>query len=674
VKYLEITTKNGLGRRTVELRDKPLRIGRDRKNDIVLRDTRVSRHHCVIETINGRPLVRDLGSSRGIKVNNRRREESDLRPGDRVRIGPFMIVLREEAQAPAELRANGSASQPIWDASGESASDETSLGGQHALDLAHDSQSDSDDESVESSAATPLHDAASAHAVGELHDQIRRLEASLVQRDRELDELKRELRQLADRHAALQSQVVASRTDEAGRVDVGTVRGAIEAEHATLMSAINVQRRELTDMLAERAREVAQRAAQESEELKRRLAGLETALMETEAAERLALAEQRLTESADRLDNFASAHEQLAFEHAQVARAVQELAGRIDPLEEVVNAVLSMSNRVLTLEESADQTLQQSQQAIETANRFSELLRASQHAAEESSQLAQANAADIAEVDAKLTVQDELTQRGAQNLITMAKQLEELRQSQRSEQEQRERQASELAQAAAAVAHLRDLIAEQAALSERIARLEARMRAMTETLDGQESTASLQAGLTIPKSEMDSLRATIAELGDRLQLRIDRIEAVSKEASSHMHQLDERVRNVASAALQGSATASLVAGTAEKTAPKAKGKVQNRSDATASVSPPSNANATLVANRSGPHHAGVPASIDAEQSRQVMSRIFAPKDEQDERYKPVRDHSVIFILVLVLVFGMGAVVIMLGPWLQTLLSGGTAGP
>jgi Nif-specific regulatory protein len=78
----------------------PLTVGRDRGNALHLRDLAVSRHHCVIESSEGRLLLRDLGSSHGTFVNGMPVTERVLEHGDLVTIGGslFLIQTREEEQ------------------------------------------------------------------------------------------------------------------------------------------------------------------------------------------------------------------------------------------------------------------------------------------------------------------------------------------------------------------------------------------------------------------------------------------------------------------------------------------------------------------------------------------------------------------------------------------------
>ncbi|MCH7547707.1 MAG: FHA domain-containing protein, partial [Planctomycetes bacterium] len=77
--------------------DGPITIGRASDNDVVIRDKRVSRHHCVIEPVSGGVRLRDVGSSLGTYVNRQRVTEQLLRDGDRILLGKSR--LRYVAQA-----------------------------------------------------------------------------------------------------------------------------------------------------------------------------------------------------------------------------------------------------------------------------------------------------------------------------------------------------------------------------------------------------------------------------------------------------------------------------------------------------------------------------------------------------------------------------------------------
>ncbi|MEK7270121.1 MAG: DUF4388 domain-containing protein, partial [Planctomycetota bacterium] len=76
-------------------KESPNRIGRDPNGDLVLPHKTVSRTHATVEW-NGRAfLVKDLGSQNGTFVNDLRVQETEIRPGDRIRLGVFLATLVE---------------------------------------------------------------------------------------------------------------------------------------------------------------------------------------------------------------------------------------------------------------------------------------------------------------------------------------------------------------------------------------------------------------------------------------------------------------------------------------------------------------------------------------------------------------------------------------------------
>ena len=78
-----------------------LKIGRGADNDIALFGYDVSRHHAVIQVVDGKPVLKDLESGNGTLVNGERIERITLAHGDRVRVGSvYMKVF--EGELPAE--------------------------------------------------------------------------------------------------------------------------------------------------------------------------------------------------------------------------------------------------------------------------------------------------------------------------------------------------------------------------------------------------------------------------------------------------------------------------------------------------------------------------------------------------------------------------------------------
>lgn len=91
-----------LGRAADIVVDKPiLLVGRSEDCDVVIDSKKVSRHHCCIAQVDDRLVVRDLGSTNGIRVNGERTDEGRLCFGDELAIGdqPFRVT-REEGRVP----------------------------------------------------------------------------------------------------------------------------------------------------------------------------------------------------------------------------------------------------------------------------------------------------------------------------------------------------------------------------------------------------------------------------------------------------------------------------------------------------------------------------------------------------------------------------------------------
>jgi predicted component of type VI protein secretion system len=68
-------------------------VGRHPQCDARLDSLRVSRHHCCMTTDHGEVVVRDLGSTNGIRINGQRVETGRLRPGDELSIAHIRYRL-----------------------------------------------------------------------------------------------------------------------------------------------------------------------------------------------------------------------------------------------------------------------------------------------------------------------------------------------------------------------------------------------------------------------------------------------------------------------------------------------------------------------------------------------------------------------------------------------------
>jgi len=88
------------GRRTVSLDRSIVTIGRSLDNDVVVNDTRVSRHHAQLRRRAGRYVVYDMGSSGGTQVNGDRVSECLLQPGDVINLAGIQIIYGEDNPTP----------------------------------------------------------------------------------------------------------------------------------------------------------------------------------------------------------------------------------------------------------------------------------------------------------------------------------------------------------------------------------------------------------------------------------------------------------------------------------------------------------------------------------------------------------------------------------------------
>jgi|SRR5579883_1880977 len=89
--------------------DKPILLfGRHEECDVQLNSKKVSRRHCILAQVNDYLVIRDLGSTNGVRINGERVAEGKLRPGDELQIGNFKyqvcgdLLGRSKEHAPAD--------------------------------------------------------------------------------------------------------------------------------------------------------------------------------------------------------------------------------------------------------------------------------------------------------------------------------------------------------------------------------------------------------------------------------------------------------------------------------------------------------------------------------------------------------------------------------------------
>src|SRR5687767_1284146 len=81
---------------------RPFTLGRDPGNDIILRDSKVSRHHAEIVFERGFFVLHDLASANGTFVNGKRVRVAPLTHGARLRMGNTYGRFSEELPTEAE--------------------------------------------------------------------------------------------------------------------------------------------------------------------------------------------------------------------------------------------------------------------------------------------------------------------------------------------------------------------------------------------------------------------------------------------------------------------------------------------------------------------------------------------------------------------------------------------
>src|SRR5262245_65687061 len=88
------------------LLDKPiLLLGRHPECDIQLNSRKVSRRHCCIAQVSDYLVVRDLGSTNGIRINNVRVLEGRLKSGDELTIGGHRFQVCWDAAEAVAIQA-----------------------------------------------------------------------------------------------------------------------------------------------------------------------------------------------------------------------------------------------------------------------------------------------------------------------------------------------------------------------------------------------------------------------------------------------------------------------------------------------------------------------------------------------------------------------------------------
>lgn len=89
-----LTVVSGPGRGTVfKIKDGENSVGRQLGNTVVLPSTQVSKRHCVLVASNGKILIKDQGSANGTFVNGSLALNKQLKSGDRIGVGEYILEL-----------------------------------------------------------------------------------------------------------------------------------------------------------------------------------------------------------------------------------------------------------------------------------------------------------------------------------------------------------------------------------------------------------------------------------------------------------------------------------------------------------------------------------------------------------------------------------------------------
>jgi predicted component of type VI protein secretion system len=90
------------------LLDKPiLLLGRDAECDIQFESRKISRRHCCIAQVGDHLVVRDLGSTNGIRINGVRVIEGNLKAGDELTIGNHRYRVSWDGTTSNPVRSPG---------------------------------------------------------------------------------------------------------------------------------------------------------------------------------------------------------------------------------------------------------------------------------------------------------------------------------------------------------------------------------------------------------------------------------------------------------------------------------------------------------------------------------------------------------------------------------------
>jgi pSer/pThr/pTyr-binding forkhead associated (FHA) protein len=100
-----------VGGREIVVGPTPVVIGRHPGCDVRLDSLRVSRYHCCLTGDAGGVMVRDLGSTNGVRINGQRVTSGRLKPGDTLAIGHEEFRVEPDGDAGSGVRLRQSSNQ-----------------------------------------------------------------------------------------------------------------------------------------------------------------------------------------------------------------------------------------------------------------------------------------------------------------------------------------------------------------------------------------------------------------------------------------------------------------------------------------------------------------------------------------------------------------------------------
>lgn len=350
-------------------------IGRSSENAVVLSDRTVSRRHCVIEILSDAVRLRDLESRYGTKVNGETIDEAELHDGDRVRVGPYELVVTGIAAAPTDADASAGEPAGIPIAEDETTTDADRGGDELTLDM---------DEQAAGAAELEQREA-------ELAGKQETLRKDRAKLRRERAKLKKQRQQLADERdqleadrAALEKDALLGKADRSAdddQAELDRQREALAAERDQLEAdrkALQDQQQALEQQqgaLTERADRVQQREedlATREQQLESRGAELDDQAQQLEAqqserdeqtrealeqrqqlAEQLEDAQRKLDDATTSLSEKADAVAALESELAELRRDRDELINSADTER------AELTERLATVESEAESLRQQ---------------------------------------------------------------------------------------------------------------------------------------------------------------------------------------------------------------------------------------------------------------------------------------------------------------------------